>query len=145
MEPRARFVIKLVDKDGVDLRLGDVLIDIVFFQNRAFRYSFIAGRTNSAGELSVAFDEIEKQRAQKAKAFLMDYNTKIGDCDSTVELRIRTHSELEMAQQRARQSYGRDPDWVSNWPSNRQVKADPTPFDTNSEVPTAVIRCAQVR
>lgn len=80
--------IQLVDSYGKPLLLSNVIVALRFFTKGNYRYAFNIGRTNDIGRITVSYNDIEKQRSRNAEEYLMDYNTKLEDCDSTIRVVI---------------------------------------------------------
>ena len=125
MKPDQVIYIQLVDGKGQPLQLSCVLVDIHLSAKGTHRYTFNAGRTDEMGTLRVSYLDIEKLRTDNAKFFLMDYNTKLEECDSIVRITIPTDRQLRVASENATKVFNKSPEWASVWPSNAQIESAP--------------------
>jgi len=123
MKPGQTINIQLTSGDGKPLPIGDVLVLVNLFTGGRYRYGFIAGRTDERGRLNISYDDIEMLRRTNAKEFLMDYNTKLEDCDPLVQIVVPSQEDLLARKERVFENFGRTPDWAVTWPSNAKVKA----------------------
>ena len=98
------------------------MVDFSFFTKGAFRYRFGIGRTNSAGQLTVSYHDVEMIRTQNAQFDLMDYNTRLEECDAAIEITIDSGDQLRERYENVRRVYRRSPDWAENWPANASVQ-----------------------
>jgi len=69
-------------KNSINVTRFQTMVDFSFFTKGAFRYRFGIGRTNSAGQLTVSYHDVEMIRTQNAQFDLMDYNTRLEECDA---------------------------------------------------------------
>lgn len=142
MKPGQSIEIQLMDRSGQQpVDLANVMIDVHLFYNGRFRYAFDAGRTSNAGTRIVTYDDLEGQRRRNGAMFLMDYNTKLDDCDTKIELRIRTRAELIEARKAVLEQFRREPDWASDWPANSEVKVDPVFVELQGQVTRVLVPC----
>ena len=123
MKPMQLIELQLSDGSGRPLPVGNVIIRIQFFIRGNYRFGFFVGRTDSGGHLRIAFADIELLRLKNATENLMDYNTQLEDCDSTVRIVIPSEQQLHEQFDVAVRSYQQPPDWASCWPSNGRVKS----------------------
>jgi len=86
--------VRLVTRSGEPLRVPGVLLDIRFYVDGQFRYSFSLGRTDEEGVSRTTMEEIERELAANRRFFLMDYNTPLSDCDTAVGIVAPTAREL---------------------------------------------------
>ena len=86
MKPDQSLEIQLSDHADQPVNLGNVVVEIHFFTGGRYRYAFKVGRTDDAGHLSISYREIERLRGENAVENLMDYNTKLEDCDPTIKI-----------------------------------------------------------
>lgn len=86
--------VQLVDVQGKPLAMPNVSIDVVLYINGRERYRFDAGDTDVQGRISTSYDTLERARKKNQEFALMDYNTKLEDCDDTVGLAFPTLGEL---------------------------------------------------
>jgi len=114
--------IQVSTKEGQPLLIGNILVLIHFFTGGNYRYGFEAGRTDDAGHLTISYDDVEKRRRSSAQEFLMDYNTKLEECDPIVQIIVPSEQELLSRKQRVVENFGRIPDWAATWPSNAEIK-----------------------
>jgi hypothetical protein len=95
MNPLNVLDIQLVDEAHQALRLGRVSIDVIFFLKGRERYRFDAGCTNDDGKLMAPYRLFEDVRKDNQAFALMDYNTKIEECDADVIVRAPEIDELQ--------------------------------------------------
>lgn len=93
----ANFLIKiqLADSAGALVKLEQVSIDAVLYVQARVRYRFHAGVTDDHGRLVVSFEQLEKARLENQSFSLMDYNTRLEDCDPEIGLVVPTLAELQ--------------------------------------------------
>jgi len=115
--------IQLVDGSGRPAAIGNVMIDLAFYTKGNFRYRFGVGRTDGSGRLAVAYAGVETIRKENAEFDLMDYNTKLEECDPRVEIVIDSEEELRERYRKVLRSYASPPAWAKDWPSNASVRA----------------------
>ena len=139
MRPGQSIRIRLKDREGNVVALKSVLIHIEFFMHGSYRYGFAAGRTDHEGRLVVSYGDLEEQRRRYSLTNLMDYNTRLEDCDPTVNLSILSEEELCSRRQKAAQAYGKDPEWAKTWPSNAQVQAQATTVELSYPITDVAI------
>jgi hypothetical protein len=123
MNPGQTINIQLTTGDHKPLPIHDVLVLINLFTGGRYRYGFIAGRTDKEGRLNVTYDDIEKLRRANAQEFLMDYNTKLEDCDPLAQIVVPSEEDLLARKEKVFENLGSDPDWAATWPANAKVKA----------------------
>lgn len=123
MKPGQTINIQLTTGDKKPLPIRNVLVLINLFTGDKYRYGFVVGRTDESGKLNVSYDDIEKLRRDHAQEFLMDYNTKLEQCDPLVQIIVPSEEELLARKQRVVENYGQIPDWAVIWPSNANVRA----------------------
>ena len=123
MRPDQSIEIQLMDDHGNSLPLANVMIELSFYTNGRFRYSFGVGRTDSAGQLIVSYSDLEAIRKENAEFNLMDYNTKLDECDPRVEVVIESEGQLRDSYDQVLRYYSAPPDWAKIWPSNSYVRA----------------------
>jgi hypothetical protein len=97
-----RFEIQLADHAGNPIRKDGVLVDVVLFVGGRVRYQFNSGATNDCGSLEIDHARLDELRLSNQKFSLMDYNTPLSDCDSTIEVLIPSVTELEQRIEAAR-------------------------------------------
>jgi hypothetical protein len=86
--------VRLHDRKGEPLAIAEVHLDLSFYIEGRFRYSFSLGRTDADGVCRTTFQEIERQLEANRRLFLMDYNTPLTDCDTSVGIVAPTAGEL---------------------------------------------------
>jgi hypothetical protein len=86
--------IQLVGTNGAKLKLRNVSLDIVFFCDGKERYRFDAGVTNWLGRCRTNYAALDGERKENQRIFLMDYNTKLEDCDEVVAIHMPSTDEL---------------------------------------------------
>ena len=94
MNAAAGFEIQLVDESGDPFALSNVSLEVTFFTNRRERYRFDVGASGSDGKLSVPYEKLDSIRKDNQAIALMDYNTKLEDCDDEILVRIPPLDEL---------------------------------------------------
>jgi hypothetical protein len=94
MHPNQAINIQLVADGNKALEVSDILIEIQFFTNGNDRFGFKVGRTNEKGKLTISYSDVEHLRCENAQRFLMDYNTKLEECDPTLKIEIPSEREL---------------------------------------------------
>lgn len=95
MKPGTKLRIQMADPSHRPLPLGGVILDLRFFVRGTERYRFDAGETNAEGSLVVKYDDMDAIRKENQKFALMDYNTKIDECDDSIVICAPSESELE--------------------------------------------------
>jgi hypothetical protein len=110
--------IQLVDDDGKRLKLSDVLVEVHFFTKGDYRYGFKIGRTDDNGYLCVSYSEIEATRRHHREDNLMDFNTKLEDCDPMVKVVAPSRQNLQEQYDSAVRFYRAPPSWAKTWPAN---------------------------
>jgi hypothetical protein len=124
MKPDQSIEIQLSGRTDQPVSLGNVVVEIHFFTGGRYRYAFKVGRTDEAGHLSIPYREIERVRRENAVENLMDYNTKLEDCDPTVKIVVPSEGQLRQQYDRAVRAYQQPPAWAAVWPSNGKVLAE---------------------
>jgi len=94
MRPGSALEIQLNDAHHVPLAVPHVFIEVVFLQGGRERYRFDAGETDGSGHLSVSYDHFKNIRKDNQSFALMDYNTQLEACDSTIIVRVPALEEL---------------------------------------------------
>ena len=141
MKPDQSIYIQLVDTQEQPLRLGGVLVSIEFFTSGNLRYTFTAGRTDEMGTLNLSYLYFEKLRSHNAKFFLMDYNTKLEECDSVIGISIPTNVQLRNQSENATKAFGEPPDWANVWPSNGQIESIPRKVELIGPITEVKLTC----
>lgn len=95
----------LVDAAGQAAPVANVIVDATFFVGGALRYQFYAGRSDSRGRIEAGFDYFDCERRLNTAENLMDYNTRIEDCDSKVRLHVPSLDELKQRLQAVEKWY----------------------------------------
>lgn len=139
MKPGQSIHIQLLDETGAPLPAENIIVHIEFFTNGNYRYGFEAGRTDKKGRLVVSYDELEHRRLSLSSEFLMDYNTKLDECDPIIKIVILSEEELRSRQRKVLRFYGTEPDWAKAWPSNARIKAESKTVDLANQVTTVDI------
>lgn len=119
--------------------IGNVLVSLHFFTKGNYRYGFQIGRTDDAGRISVSYDDVESLRRKDAQDNLMDYNTKLEDCDPSVAVVIPSQEELRQQYDNAMRFYKAPPEWATAWPENARLRAQERLFDMSASVTTIKI------
>ena len=95
MDRNFKITIQLTDESGQVLELANILVDAVLYMQGHVRYRFCIGKTDTHGRIYVTFDALEKLRLDNQSFAIMDYNTKIQDCDSRISFVLPTLGELQ--------------------------------------------------
>jgi hypothetical protein len=141
VKPDQSIYIQLVQTQEQPLRLGGVLISIEFFTKGNLRYTFNAGRTDEMGTLKLTYLCFERLRCDNAKFFLMDYNTKLEECDSVVRITIATDSQLRSQFENATKAFNKSPEWANVWPSNAQIESMPRNVELIGPITEVTVTC----
>jgi hypothetical protein len=141
MKPAQSIQIQLVNGNGKPLHLGNVKLEIHFFTHGNFRYAFGVGLTDEKGYLKTSYSDVEKERREDSEYNLMDYNTKLDDCDSTVKIVILSGQELRERNEKALRYFDKPLDWAKNWPSNSKVKTQPVSVELRDQITHVQIPC----
>jgi hypothetical protein len=88
------FEIQLLDSERRPITMSDVSIDVIFLRGGRERYRFDAGKTDAQGHVTAPYDLFESIRKDNQSFAVMDYNTRLEDCDSVVIVRAPTLDEL---------------------------------------------------
>ncbi len=144
MKPGQSIQIQLTDERARPLRIDNIVVQIEFFTKGNYRYEFEAGRTDENGKLIVSYDDLEKQRYKSSMENLMDYNTKLEECDPTVRLAILTEQDLRLKRQKVKQLYEKEPDWAAIWPSNAYIEAEAKTIELSSQTVRVELRAHKI-
>ena len=142
MNPGQSIGVQLVQENGRGLPVSNVMIEFEFFVKGSFRFALKVGRTNEAGCLSVTYEEIEVLRRDRAEKNVMDYNTKLDDCDPSVRVVVRSEQELLDQRDNVLRFYRHEPEWAKDWPSNHRISARPITVETVEHETRAEVLCA---
>jgi hypothetical protein len=121
MKSDQRIVIQLVDQDENPRALANIKIDIRFYLSGKPRYTFTLGVTDQGGQLTSSYDDIEQTRRKNGEFNLMDYNTRLDQCDSRITVVLPSESQLREQQSNSLRFYKISPEWTKDWPKNGQV------------------------
>jgi hypothetical protein len=94
MKPGTSLRIQTVDSDHRAIALGGLIIDVMFFVRGVERYRFDAGETDASGVLVITYEKLEALRREKQKFALMDYNTRLEECDDTIAVNVASAANL---------------------------------------------------
>ncbi len=108
--------------DGKPLAVAEVLMNIYFFTKGNFRYAFGLGLTDANGHLRASYSDIEESRKKNSEFWVMDYNTKLDDCDPQVKIFIPSEEYLREANKKALDTFREPSPWAKTWPANARVK-----------------------
>lgn len=86
--------VQLVDAQGKPLAMSNVSIDVVLYCSGNERYRFDIGTTDTQGHISTSYEALDQTRMKNQAFALMDYNTKLEECDDTVGLAVPTLDQL---------------------------------------------------
>lgn len=144
MKPNQAISIQLTDTEDHPLAVGNVLVEIHFFTRGLARYAFKAGRTNERGLLDISYANIEKLRLENARLFLMDYNTRLEECDSAIRITIPPERELRYAFEKTKNAFGESPAWARDWPANALVESIPGEIELIGTITDLKLVCKQL-
>lgn len=99
MDENFEIVVQLTNDDGRALELGEVSIDAVLYTQGRVRYRFSVGKTDARGRVSVTFHGLEKLRLRNQAFSIMDYNTRLQECDSRISFIVPSLDELRKRQE----------------------------------------------
>lgn len=105
MKPGSALDIFLNGGAGANVTTSNVEVDVTFFCSGRERYNFTAGMTDVHGRISASYDHFESIRRENQRYALMDYNTKLEDCDSEIVIRVPSGAELEQRVEALQQWY----------------------------------------
>jgi len=105
MIPGSILEIRLTGGAGTDVAIEHIEVDVRFFCGGRERYRFTAGTTDVHGRIAASYDHFENIRLENQRYALMDYNTKLEDCDSEVVISVPTGAELEQRVEALQQWY----------------------------------------
>ena len=148
MKPNQTVEIRLVDSGGRSLHIPNVFLDLHFFCGGRYRYAFRVGGTNETGSLRVSYQDVELLRLEQAQMFLMDFNTKLEDCDPRVGIHLPSGADLEKAVTHAKTHY---PEYAARragpWSTaaNRLVKAADIDVALQPETTEVTFPCSLLR
>jgi hypothetical protein len=94
MNPGNILEIQLQDSKHGPILMSDVSVDVVFFCGGRERYRFDAGTTDAQGHVMAPYELFETIRKDNQSFAVMDYNTRLEDCDPVVVVRAPTLDEL---------------------------------------------------
>ena len=94
MKPGSVLDIQLSGGHGVPLAIPNVIVEVVFLQGGLERYRFDGGETDVGGHLSVSYERFENIRKDNQSFALMDYNTRLEECDPILVVRVPAMAEL---------------------------------------------------
>ncbi len=123
MKPNQSFDVQLVNGNGDIVRLGNVAVELHLFTHGNFRDAFKVGRTDETGHMIISYQDVEAIRRENANFDLMDYNTRLDDCDPQVKIVIPSEQQLRKQVENAMRFYQAPPPWAKNWPSNAQLRS----------------------
>jgi hypothetical protein len=144
MKTNQTISIQLTNAEDQPLAVGDVLVEIHFFTKGLARYAFKAGRTNELGTLNISYVDIEKLRLQNASFFLMDYNTRLEECDSKIRITIPSERELQSAFEESKRLFGESPAWARVWPANARIESISREIDLIGTITGLKLFCKQL-
>jgi len=143
MKPGQSLEIRLVDSKGQPAHLSNIVVEVHFFTRGNYRFGFKVGRTDESGHLSTSYSEIEALRGRDAEENLMDYNTRLDDCDPTVEIVVPSERELREQANNAQRIYQTLPDWAEIWPSNARANAAEASVQLVGQIVFVQVTCSQ--
>ena len=124
MRPGQKVEIQLMDEIGAPVALANVIPEIRLFHADRFRprYAFDGWPTDSMGRAIVSFEDLEEERVILGLADLMDFNTRLTECDPMIEIAIPSGNDFQerRALMLGRRSRWR-PAWLTEWPANWKI------------------------
>lgn len=148
MKDDFKFEVQLADHDGGSI-MKEVFIDAVVFLRKDVRYRFSLGTTDSAGLMEVSFNQLEQIRRRNQKDNLMDYNTTLQECDSTLELVVPRTEELEQRLEAARRWFAEDADSLADkiaMSKNDEISCASLKIDVGAEIAERVLlKCTGIK
>lgn len=105
MKPTTRIDVQLVDLSGNSLSIADVSVGIVLYCHGNYRYHFSTGVTDHHGRIAISYAALESERRKNGLLFLMDYNTRLDDCDDEVRFVVPTLDELKARLEHVKKYY----------------------------------------
>ena len=119
MQPNQKIEIQLVDEQGRNVRLANVLPTITFFDKGHRYYVFDLRPTGPDGRTVADFSELDTRRSEAALTSLMDYNVPLTALDGTVQVSVSSESELrQQLVAMEKWNHWTRPAWVLRWPAN---------------------------
>lgn len=119
MQPNQRIEIQLVDGQGRQVRLANVLPTITFFDGEHRYYAFDLRPTGPDGRTIVDFNELNTRRSEAALTSLMDFNVPLTALGRKVEISIASESDLrERVVAMEEWDHWTRPAWLLKWPAN---------------------------
>lgn len=94
MKPGTSLRVQAVDSNHRPIALGGLIVDVLLFVRGVERYRFDAGETDAGGVLIVAYEKLEALRRENQKFALMDYNTRLDECDDTIAVSVASVANL---------------------------------------------------
>lgn len=98
MDENFEIEVQLTDDNGHALELGNVSVDATLYTQGRVRYRFFLGKTDARGRIFVTFDGLEKLRLRNQAFSIMDYNTRLQECDSRISFIVPSLDELRKRQ-----------------------------------------------
>jgi hypothetical protein len=121
--------VQLCNRTGDVVRVAGVHLDIRFYMEGRFRYSFLLGQTNSQGISPISFDHLQRQLEANQRLFLMDYNTPLADCDNLVGIIAPTGAELIEREAYRAEFWPHEPAKYAGAAANDRVHSGEQKFD----------------
>lgn len=98
MNENFKIEVQLTNGGGTALELANVTIDAVLYMQGRVRYRFCSGKTDARGCLCVTFDQLENSRLKNQSFSIMEYNTRLQECDPRVSFVVPSLNELQQRQ-----------------------------------------------
>jgi hypothetical protein len=136
--------IQLINDRGEPASIGNIVVEVHFTTNGNYRYGFKVGRTDELGSLKVTYADVERERHSNAETNLMDYNTRLEECDPTITITIPSERNLREQYDNAMRFYQAPPLWSKEWPSNSQVKRVQESFELTGHLTSVRIQTTRV-
>jgi len=147
MTPEQAIEIQLVGEGGEPLPLSGVHFYLLFFTSGRWRYTFAVGPTDGSGKAAVDYATLENERVENGKTALMDYNTKLEDCDREVKIHVLTGEDLEKQLNSARMWYPNTIPEVESkiaHSNNLKIECEDVVVDLRDGMTKALVTCREI-
>jgi hypothetical protein len=122
--------VRLRDGNGDAVRIAGVHLDLRFYTQGRFRYSFSLGKTDVHGACHTTIEQLESQLEANQRLFLMDYNTPLAECDTLVGIVAPRAGEL-VEREAARAKWWPNEPSMSARAANDRVHCQEQKFELN--------------
>ncbi len=144
MQPKQVIDVQLIDGKGNKVAIPNIMIDAEFFVGGKPRFTFTDGRTDTSGKLRVTYDDLEARRKDMARFYLMDYNTKLDECDPGIAFKVPSEEVFLTWRDSAIRDHGKPPSWAQDWPANKRVSSAGKTVTPQGDVTHTEIVCELV-